>query len=155
MKTPLICIGIVLTLGCDRQIQSGGAASDNGSSATATARTAVAKTKPFRFDITQLASEKLQQAMLAKPGMTHLTVSVDVDDKRYCTGFHYILGMTSDPSPLTSILLVRSGIQLAIDKQSSAFLSGTTLDWATLKSGESGFVFRNPNENKSLPDELR
>ena len=114
-----------------------------------------AASRPPLFQLTDVAANKVRAAMASAPGRTHLVVSVDVDDKKYCTGFHYNLGFDSNPSSEQFVFAESSGIQLAIEKDDIEFLEGTTLDFATLKSGDEGFVFRNPNENVSLPDELR
>jgi iron-sulfur cluster assembly accessory protein len=114
-----------------------------------------AASRPHLFQLTDVASKKVRAAMASAPGSTHLVVSVDVDDKKYCTGFHYNLGFDSNPSGEQFVFAESNGIQLAIEKDDIEFLKGTTLDFATLKSGDEGFVFRNPNENVSLPDELR
>ena len=111
--------------------------------------------RPPLFQLTEVAVKKVRAAMASAPGSTHLVVSVDVDDKKYCTGFHYNLGFDSNPSSEQFVFAKSNGIPLAIKKDHIEFLNGTTLDFATLKSGEEGFVFRNPNENVSLPDELR
>ena len=114
-----------------------------------------AASDPPLFQLTAVAAQKVRAAMASAPGRTHLVVSVDVDDKKYCTGFHYSLGFDSNPSSEQVVFAESSGIQLAIEKDDIEFLEGTTLDFATLKSGEECFLFRNPNENVSLPDELR
>lgn len=111
--------------------------------------------RPPLFQLTEVASKKILTAMASAPGGTHLVVSVDVDDKKYCTGFHYNLGFDSNPSSEHFVMEESNGVQLAIEKDDIEFLEGTTLDFATLKSGKEGFVFRNPNENVSTPDELR
>jgi iron-sulfur cluster assembly accessory protein len=150
MKSTAICLIALSAMGCDKPLPSIPARIENPASSSK-----ASSVKPFTFAVSQIASEKLNQAMAARPDKTYVMVSVDIDDKKYCTGFHYKLEMSADASSPPSILLESNGINLAIDKQASEFLTGTTLDWGTLESGESGFVFRNPNENKSLPDGLR
>ena len=107
------------------------------------------------FTLSDAAVPKVHSALKAVPQGTHLVVSVDVDDEKYCTGFHYNLAIKSNPSELQFVLLHSQGIAIAIEKDDVPFLNGTQLDYATLESGESGFVFRNPNENLSMLDELR
>ncbi len=106
------------------------------------------------FNLSDTAAAKVRAAM-ASPGGTHLVVSVDVDDEKYCTGFHYNLNVEANPSKSRFAMAESNGIKLAIEKDDVRFLNGTTLDYAKLSSGAEGFVFRNPNENVSLPDELR
>lgn len=107
------------------------------------------------FNITDTAKSTASAVMESVPGSTHLVVIVDVDDEKYCTGFHYKLKLETNPSKLRFAMTESNGIKLAIEKDDLKFLQGTTLDFATLDSGERGFVFRNPNENESLPEELR
>ena len=107
------------------------------------------------FHLSDAAAAKVRAAMASVPGGTHLVVFVDVDDERYCTGFHYNLQVEANPSPSRFAVTESNGVKLAIEKEDVRFLHGTTLDYATLSSGTEGFVFRNPNENVSLPDELR
>lgn len=107
------------------------------------------------FNLSNAAAPELRAAMASVPDGTHLVVFVDVDDEKYCTGFHYNLQVMSNPSKTRFVMTESNGIQLAIEKDDVKFLDGTTLDYATLSSGTSGFVFRNPNENVSLPSELR
>jgi iron-sulfur cluster assembly accessory protein len=107
------------------------------------------------FNLSDAATNKIRAAIASVPGATHLVVFVDVDDKKYCVGFHYNLDIVADPSKSRFVLLESNGIKLAVEKDDVKFLNGTTLDYAVLASGAEGFVFRNPNENVSLPQELR
>ena len=110
--------------------------------------------KQFVFSLSEAATTKARATMASVPGGTHLVVFVDVDEK-YCTGFHYNLQVEANPSKSRFAMTESNGIKLAIEKDDVKFLNGTTLDYATLASGTEGFVFRNPNENVSLRDELR
>lgn len=107
------------------------------------------------FNLSDAARDKVRDGMSSVAGGTHLVVTVDVDDEKYCVGFHYNLNVEANPSATHFALLESNGIKLAIEKDDIKFLNGTTLDYAILASGTEGFVFRNPNENRSLPDELR
>lgn len=109
----------------------------------------------LEFNLSDAATTKVRAAMASVPGGTHLVVFVDVDDEKYCTGFHYNLEVQANPSESRFAISESNGIKLAIEKDDIKFLNGTTLDYATLASGTEGFVFRNPNENVSLPGELR
>lgn len=109
---------------------------------------------PVVFKLTETATTQVRAAMASVRG-THLVVSVDVDDEKYCVGFHYSLNVENAPSKSRFEMLESNGIKLAIEKDDIEFLNGTTLDFAKLESGTEGFVFRNPNENVSIPEELR
>lgn len=111
--------------------------------------------EPLVFNLSDAARDKIRDGMASVAGGTHLVVSVDVDDEKYCVGFHYNLNVESNPSATHFALIESNGIELAIEKDDIKFLNGTTLDYAIFESGTEGFVFRNPNENRSLPDELR
>ena len=155
MKTIFGLLIFASAAGCNARAQSSSGTGDSQGSLSGSIGSKATSAKPFSFTLTQAAAEKLRAALRANPGKTHVMVHVDVDGKKYCIGFHYNLEMVTEPSATSSILVESNGVKLAADRQSSEFLAGTTLDWATLESGESGFVFRNPNENKSLPDELK
>lgn len=107
------------------------------------------------FNLSEAATAKVRIAMASVPEATHLVVYVDVDDEKYCTGFHYNLEVKANPTQSRFVMTESNGIKLAIEKDDVKFLNETTLDFATLASGTEGFVFRNPNENVSIPQELR
>ncbi len=133
------------------------AQSVDSSSTDTTPDSGIAKdsSEQMLFNLSDAARNKVRAAMASVAGGTHLVVSVDVDDEKYCVGFHYNLNVEANPSKSDFALLESNGIKLAVEKDDVKFLNGTTLDYATLASGTEGFVFRNPNENLSLPDELR
>lgn len=64
-----------------------------------------------------------------------------------CSGFTYVLGFDSEKKPNDKIFQI-GDITVYIDPKSLFFLSGTELDFSDGLNGK-GFVFNNPNANKT------
>lgn len=107
------------------------------------------------FELTDAAAAKVRDVMASQPGCTHVIVSVDFDDEKYCTGVHYNLGVGTNPDEARYARCESKGLLLAIERDDLEFLRGTTLDfYASSSSGIQGFVFHNPQDRESLPDGL-
>lgn len=66
-----------------------------------------------------------------------------------CSGFQYALSLESkDPDPKQDEILDFIGFKIFIDKKSVLYLTGTQIDYVE-KLEKSGFVFSNPNAQKS------
>jgi len=65
-----------------------------------------------------------------------------------CSGFQYSLGFDTATDPAKDQVLEQHGIKVAVDKKSSLYLEGTTLDFLD-ELNQRGFKFNNPNVVKS------
>lgn len=97
----------------------------------------------------------VHQVLQSEEGMTHILVSVEFDDEKFCTGAGYSLKVGKSPPADEFDLSASHGVNVAVDKEDAPFLRGTTLDFDELPTGERGFVFRNPNDPESVPKALR
>jgi len=61
-----------------------------------------------------------------------------------CRGFEYILGFDSTTDEAKDQVIEQHGIKVAVDKKSSLYLDGTTLDFLD-ELNHRGFKFNNPN----------
>ena len=65
-----------------------------------------------------------------------------------CSGFNYSLNIAEDFDEMNDNKMEQHGVNVVVDKKSSLFLDGTTVDW--FESLEKrGFTFDNPNAVKS------
>ena len=65
-----------------------------------------------------------------------------------CSGFQYSLGFDNATDSAKDQVLEQHGIRVAVDKKSSLYLEGTTLDFMD-ELNQRGFKFNNPNVVKS------
>jgi len=65
-----------------------------------------------------------------------------------CSGFQYSLGFDSSTDATKDHVSDQHGIKVAVDKKSSLYLDGTTLDFLD-ELNQRGFKFNNPNVVKS------
>ena len=65
-----------------------------------------------------------------------------------CSGFNYTLGFDSSYDAKADSKFDCHGVQLVVDKKSSLYLDGTTIDWFD-SIERRGFTFENPNAVKS------
>jgi len=65
-----------------------------------------------------------------------------------CSGFQYGLTIDSDYDEEKDTLCEQHEVQIVVDKKSSLYLDGTTLDYHSDIS-QGGFTFDNPNAVKS------
>ena len=65
-----------------------------------------------------------------------------------CSGFNYSLGFDSSFDAKSDSKFDCHGVQVIVDKKSSLYLDGTTIDWFE-DIGRRGFTFENPNAVKS------
>lgn len=65
-----------------------------------------------------------------------------------CSGFQYVLGFDNATDPAKDQVSEQHGIKVAVDKKSSLYLDGTTVDFMD-ELNQRGFKFNNPNVVKS------
>jgi iron-sulfur cluster assembly accessory protein len=65
-----------------------------------------------------------------------------------CSGFQYSLGFDNSTDAAKDQVSEQHGIKVAVDKKSSLYLDGTTLDFKD-ELNQRGFKFDNPNVVKS------
>ena len=65
-----------------------------------------------------------------------------------CSGFQYSLGFDTSTDAAKDQVSEQHGIKVAVDKKSSLYLDGTTLDFMD-ELNQRGFKFNNPNVVKS------
>lgn len=65
-----------------------------------------------------------------------------------CSGFQYSLGFDTSTDAVKDHVSEQHGIKVAVDKKSSLYLDGTTLDFKD-ELNQRGFKFDNPNVVKS------
>ena len=104
------------------------------------------KSSRSAIEVTAAAAAKIRVAMEETTYATHLIVEVDVDDEKYCAGFHYKLAVGGAPSRDEFEMSESNGIKLAVEKRNLRFLVGTTIDYERRPNGVEGFKFHNPNE---------
>lgn len=63
-------------------------------------------------------------------------------------GFVYDMKFETQLDPTNDYLCDSDGVQVLVDKRSSMFLEGATIDWQTTPDGKQGFKFDNPNAVK-------
>lgn len=107
------------------------------------------------IQLTPAAAEMVREVLRSDEGSTHLIMSVEFDDEKFCTGAGYNLRVGKSPATAEFDVFVVNGVNVAVERADSAFLSGTTLDFGSLPTGERGFIFRNPNDPESVPKALR
>ena len=151
MQRLLLMTYVVCAAGCGTQP----AGISSGLPEIASVNANPAPDKPFTFDLTPEAAKRIRGAVDQHNPGCHVVISVDFDDKQFCTGYHYTVGFAATPSASEYILLTSNGVALAVSKEDAPYLSGTTIDFGRTQSGESGLVFHNPNEKiSSLKSDL-
>ena len=65
-----------------------------------------------------------------------------------CSDFQYLLGFDTSTDSAKDQVMEQHGIKVAVDKKSSLYLEGTTLDFLD-ELNQRGFKFNNPNVVKS------
>lgn len=65
-----------------------------------------------------------------------------------CSGLSYALSLESTPRESDAVWEVE-GIRICVDPKSARFLEGTTLDFSVKNLLEGGWVFNNPNADRS------
>ena len=76
---------------------------------------------------------------------THLRIGITAGG---CSGFSYSLGFSKDFDETIDAKFDQHGISLVVDKKSSLYLDGTTLDFYE-GIEKRGFTFENPNAVRS------
>ncbi len=96
--------------------------------------------------ITDAASLQLRQ-MLEDRGVSPAEQGLRLFvEKGGCAGMSYAMKVTS-PAP-TDLVIEKNGVQVYIDKESSPYLNGITLDYLEALN-DSGFKIENPNASRS------
>ncbi len=97
--------------------------------------------------LTEKAASEIQRVISEQsmPAGTLLRVGVAGGG---CSGFQYSLGFDSQVDPAKDHVSEQHGIQVAVDKKSSLYLDGTTVDFYDGLE-KRGFTFNNPNAVKS------
>lgn len=92
--------------------------------------------------LTQKAAQKvkfyLEQENLGKDGFLRVSVQ-----NSGCAGFSYDLQFDNHLDPNADETFEQDGIKVVIDKQSLAYLDGTTIDYVENLT-KAGFAFNNP-----------
>lgn len=65
-----------------------------------------------------------------------------------CSGFSYSLNIAEDFDPANDNKMDQHGVPVVVDKKSSLFLDGTTVDYVDGIEGR-GFKFENPNAKRT------
>jgi iron-sulfur cluster assembly protein len=65
-----------------------------------------------------------------------------------CSGLSYIMRPETEPKPNDHILDF-DGLRVAVDPKSAKFLNGLSLDFSLAKLLEGGWIWNNPNAQKS------
>ena len=65
-----------------------------------------------------------------------------------CSGFNYTLGFDDKFDEAADSKFEHHGVAVVVDKKSSLYLDGTTVDWFHSQE-KKGFTFNNPNAVKS------
>ncbi|MEZ6141585.1 MAG: hypothetical protein R3B84_13515 [Zavarzinella sp.] len=148
----LSCISMVLYCGCDRVVQQKSGIGSNGSGSLRVSDSAQ-PADPYPDEIVSLTRDcetQIKESFKQYPGYKIVCISVAAE--RNCTGFQHKLDL-SDTIPANTIVRNYNGIQLAIDKDDVAFLTGTKLDY--VKGPPGGFKFDHPRPDTSLLTEYR
>ncbi len=66
-----------------------------------------------------------------------------------CSGFSYLLDLTSDAPGEMDEVIDTGGVQVVIDQKSALYLEGTVIDFVSEGPLREGFVFKNPNATSS------
>lgn len=135
------CCTVIASLGCNDS-----ASRETTSSPPPTKSEPLTPKPSFTFIVTDSAKAKLASVLAWKPAGTHITVSVEEVDN--CTGYKYSLDVLENPSPKNYDLQTSNGIPVAVPKEKTSLLNGTTLDHLTVGTTATGFLFKNPNEKK-------
>ncbi len=97
--------------------------------------------------ITEKAAKEVQRVMSEQSLPDGAVLRVGVAGGG-CSGFQYSLGFDTSVDPAKDHLSEQHGVKVAVDKKSSLFLDGTTVDFYDGLE-KRGFTFNNPNAVKS------
>ena len=98
------------------------------------------------IEITPKAAEKVK-SFAERDGLESFALKVAVKGG-VCSGLTYDLEIIDSPIDDDEKTINQHGVEVRIPKKSFIFLAGTTLDFSDGLNGK-GFVFSNPNANKS------
>jgi len=94
--------------------------------------------------LTNAAADKVH-ALQEKAGGAYLRVFINGSAT---TGFTYDMKFDEKRDPKNDFYSDENGIKTIVDRRSSLFLEGATIDWETTSDGRQGFRFDNPNAEK-------
>ena len=110
--------------------------------------TTVAEPKPLSIQVTNKAAKTLRR-IASREGYVDDQFALRVGVKGGgCSGLLYVLAIEEDKPNDTDRVIDDNEIKVFIDKKSYVFLAGTQLDFSDGLNGK-GFVFANPNANRS------
>jgi iron-sulfur cluster assembly protein len=99
--------------------------------------------------LTESAAKRVQEFIKSEAlpeGETRLRVGVKGGG---CSGFSYLLDLTSDAPGEFDDTLESNGVQVVIDQKSALYLEGTVVDYVSEGPLREGFVFKNPNASST------
>lgn len=94
-------------------------------------------------ELTESAVKEIKQIMESQsmsPDVTYVRVGVAGG----CSGFQYAFNLDEVYNEENDTLLEQDGLKVVVDKQSSLYLEGTSVDWVE-DLNRRGFAFNNPN----------
>ena len=65
-----------------------------------------------------------------------------------CSGLSYVLNLDTAPTERDHVIEM-DGLSVLVDKKSAQFISGLTLDYSVKNLLEGGWLFQNPNAQRS------
>jgi iron-sulfur cluster assembly accessory protein len=130
----LSILAVLALVGCDER---------GGRTVVTVASTAPAFEHADVITLTPLAATKVREM---SPGFdvtatAYLRVGVEPAESPQ---FRYLLDITQAADPAKDYLGHSQGIRIVVDRHSSLYLTGTTIDYRTTENG-AGFWFENPN----------
>jgi len=102
----------------------------------------MARPRPQAINLTEAAAKRVQD-LLSKRGKPSIGIRIGVRSKG-CSGLSYTLEYADKRDPMDE-LVEQHGVTVLIDPKATLFTLGTEMDYVEEKL-QSGFVFRNPNE---------
>lgn len=97
--------------------------------------------------LTEKAASEIKRVMVEQklPESSVLRIGVAAGG---CSGFQYDLRFDTSTDAAKDFVSEQHGVKVAVDKKSSLYLDGTTLDYLD-ELNQRGFKFNNPNVVKS------
>jgi len=97
--------------------------------------------------ITENAAKEIQRVMSEQNMADNMFLRIGVAGGG-CSGFQYSLGFDEKTDSTKDLASEQHGISVVVDKKSSLYLDGTTVDFYSGLE-KRGFTFENPNAVKS------
>ena len=99
-------------------------------------------------ELTESAVKEIKHIMESQsmsPDVTYVRVGVAGGG---CSGFQYAFNLDEVYDETQDTLLEQDGLKIVVDKRSSLYLEGTSVDWVE-DLNRRGFAFKNPNAVRS------